>query len=104
MNKAILGAAVFLFAQTSFAADTSASGVSATNPAAGKKQTVAEAFKEVDTNGDGGLSEEELAKAEKGKFAVIKANFKQMDANKDGKVTLEEASKWIAAQRYKFGK
>jgi hypothetical protein len=58
-------------------------------------------FKAADTNGDGGLSRDELANTNKLHFLIIKTNFDQMDANKDGKVTPEERDAWIEAQRAK---
>lgn len=96
MNKAILiisVVALSLATHTAFAADD----------AAGKgekeKSDAMAAFKAADTNGDGGLSRDELAKTPESKFQTIKANFDQMDANKDGKVTTEEQIAWTEAQR-----
>jgi hypothetical protein len=99
MNKAIFAfpiAAFFLTAHLAFAADEAPK-----NP----KQAEFEAeFKAADTNGDGGLSQEELAKTPEGQFKSIKNNFDKMDVNKDGKVTIEEMEKWIKNARYRFGK
>lgn len=53
-------------------------------------------FKAADTDGDGGLSQEELAKS--GGFPNIRKNFDAIDANRDGKVTLEEVRAWRRAQ------
>lgn len=61
-------------------------------------------FKAADTNGDGGLSKDELAKTSVFLFALIKRNFDEMDADKDGKVTIEERDAWVKAQREKASK
>lgn len=53
-------------------------------------------FKAADTNGDGGLSREELAKSKE--HGVITKNFDAMDTNKDGKVTLAERDAWVKAR------
>jgi hypothetical protein len=97
MNKTILVcAAVFSFtANLAFSADA------AIEPA---KQAKPDAFKEADTNGDGGLSRDELAKTDASQFKIFKANFDEMDADKDGKVTMQEAKRWVTIQRYKGGK
>lgn len=109
MSKSMLafqGAILFMAANAAFAEEpAAASAASAPKSAAeqAREKSLA-AFKAADTNGDGGLSQEELAKTEPNQFKVIKVNFDKMDANKDGKVTLEEAGKWLAAQRYRFGR
>ena len=95
MNKALLAFPVVvlsLIAHLAFAADDAAEKA---------KQDAMARFKAADTNGDGGLSRDELAKTTRFQFALIKANFDQMDANKDGKVTPEERDAWIEAQRAK---
>jgi hypothetical protein len=45
-------------------------------------------FAIADTNGDGGLSFDEVS-------AIHKRNFDWVDANKDGKVTVEEAQAFM---------
>ena len=59
--------------------------------AGGKKATARldARFKQLDKNGDGKLTAEEVGKPKL---------FKQMDANRDGAVTLEEAKKYWAAR------
>jgi Ca2+-binding EF-hand superfamily protein len=107
MNKAILALQVTilsLVAQFAWAADTTdVNAASSVSPAEKAAQRGA-AFNAADTNGDGGLSEEELSKTEPTQFKALKNNFKEMDADKDGKITIKEANKWMTAQRYKFGK
>ncbi len=96
MNKVILAFPVVvlsLVAHPAFAADDAAADASA------KKAKQARIFKAADTNGDGGLSKSELAKATSVQFDVIKDNFDKMDTNKDGKVTPEERDAWIEAER-----
>jgi Ca2+-binding EF-hand superfamily protein len=99
MNKVILAlpvAALLFTAHLAFAADEAPK-----NP----KQAQFEAeFKAADTNGDGGLSQEELAKTPEGQFKSIKNNFEKMDTNKDGKVTIDEMEKWIKNAKYRMGK
>jgi hypothetical protein len=56
-----------------------------------------EHFKAADKNGDGGLSKDELAAADKSLFTNIRKYFEQMDANKDGKVTMAERGAWLKA-------
>lgn len=99
MNKAPLAfpvAALFLTAQLAFAADEAPK-----NP---KQAEFEAAFKAADTNGDGGLSQDELAKTPEGQFKSIKNNFDKMDINKDGKVTIEEMEKWIKNAKFRMGK
>ena len=55
-------------------------------------------FKAADTNGDGGLSKDELAQAQKSDFRAIVKNFDAMDSNKDGKVTIAERDAWGKAR------
>lgn len=99
MNKVIIAlpvAVLALAANFTFAADEAPK-----NP----KQAQFEAeFKAADTNGDGGLSQEELAKTPEGQFKSIKNNFEKMDINKDGKVTIEEMEKWVKNAKYRMGK
>jgi len=57
------------------------------------------AFKKADTNGDGALSKDEVAKA-KG-LPAVKKNFDAMDTNKDGKVTVAERYAWEEARKAK---
>jgi Ca2+-binding EF-hand superfamily protein len=53
-------------------------------------------FKAADTNGDGGLSKEELSKSKD--HGVIMKNFDAMDTDKDGKVTMAEHRAWLKAK------
>lgn len=96
MNKAIFAFLIVasLTTHLAFAADDSAASA-----ASAKQAKEARKFKAADTNGDGGLSRDELAKTTVLQFELIKANFDQMDANKDGKVTPEEQGAWVEAQR-----
>jgi hypothetical protein len=96
MNKAIhvVPVVLSLAAQLAFAADTA--------PQQAKKDPLA-AFKAADTNGDGGLSRDELAKTPETAFRGIKDHFDEMDTNKDGKVTSAEGNVWGMKQRYKHG-
>jgi len=96
MNKAILVFPVVLSlaAHLAFAADPA--------PKQAKPDPLA-AFKAADTNGDGGLSRDELAKTPENAFKAIKANFDEMDTDKDGKVTPAEGNVWAMKQRYKHG-
>jgi hypothetical protein len=104
MNKAFFAFPVVVLSLTAhlaFAADdsaASAAGASAADASA-KQAKQARIFKAADTNGDGGLSRDELAKTTSLQFDIIKANFEQMDINKDGKVTPEERDTWVEAQR-----
>lgn len=98
MNKAMLAIPVMVLSLTAhpaFAADAGAEQA---------KQDASAGFKAADTNGDGGLSRDELAKTTRFQFRTVKANFDQMDANKDGKVTPEERDAWVEAQRAKVKK
>ena len=99
MNKALLAfpvVALSLTVHLAFAADEAPK-----NP---KQAEFEAAFKAADTNGDGGLSQDELAKTPEGQFKAIKNNFEKMDVDKDGKVTIAEMQKWIANQRFRIGK
>jgi Ca2+-binding EF-hand superfamily protein len=58
-------------------------------------------FKKADTNGDGGLSKDELAKTDAKAFPAIKKSFDKMDSNKDGKVTVAERDAFVAASKDK---
>lgn len=100
MNKAMLVFPVILSLAThlAFAADATPPG--ATAPA---KPDPMAAFKAADTNGDGGLSRDELAKTPPKAFRGIKEHFDEMDADKDGKVTPAEGKVWGMKQRYKNG-
>lgn len=101
LHVAILSFAAHIASAAEANAVNAASAVSAADQA---NQNAAAAFNAADTNGDGGLSEEELSKTDPTQFKGIKANFKKMDADNDGKVTLKEVNKWVTAQRYRFGK
>jgi hypothetical protein len=99
MNKVKIALPVAVFALAAnftFAADEA--------PKSPKQLQFEAEFKAADTNGDGGLSQDELAKTPEGQFKSIKNNFDKMDTNKDGKVTIEEMEKWIKNAKYRMGK
>ncbi len=96
MNRFIFAfpfAALFFASHFAFAAD--AADVDKA------KQEANERFKAADTNGDGGLSWEELMKTDKTQFFYMKGHFRKMDANGDGKVTPEERDAFIESERAK---
>ena len=101
MNKAIfvIPVVLSLAAQPAFAADAAPQQAA---PQQAKKDPLA-AFKAADTNGDGGLTRDELAKTPETAFRAIKDHFDEMDTNKDGKVTPAEGNVWAMKQRYKHG-
>lgn len=65
-----------------------------------KKGMAGERFKELDKDGDGKISQEELAAGGKGKWQEkFEDHFNKRDLNGDGKITKEEA---IAAHKKKM--
>ena len=106
MNKAIfvIPVVLSLAAQPAFAADAAPQQAAPQQaaPQQAKKDPLA-AFKAADTNGDGGLTRDELAKTPETAFRAIKDHFDEMDTNKDGKVTPAEGNVWSMKQRYKHG-
>ena len=109
MNKTLFTSLVMAFftaqlaTRPAFAADES---TKISDAAKTEKATKAEkvrqweltAFKKSDTNGDGGVTKEELGKAPGNRLQGIRDHFDEMDANHDGKVTLEEQDAWTRAQ------
>lgn len=102
MNKALFTSLIVISFTThvAFAADDAAEKEKKAAEKAEKvKQWELAAFKNADTNGDGGLTKEELGKAPGNRLLNMRAHFDEMDTNHDGKVTLEENSAWVEAQR-----
>jgi Ca2+-binding EF-hand superfamily protein len=95
---AIAGAGLPALAQTTTTTPAAKPAKTQAEKRAAKNSREAK-FKAADTNGDGGLSRDELSKAPADDFGAIRKNFDQMDANKDGKVTMDEQRAWAKARR-----
>jgi len=93
LASALTGACALAVAGTALAADTSATGTTATTPGAKRAQFRQQFFDKIDTNGDGVISRAEYQ-------AWVDSRFAKLDSNGDGTVDANEvATSQAAAER-----